>query len=83
MTKTVARKARDATRHAAATGTKRQFLGALAILFPRLPRNVAADCWSDLCCELALEEIGDIARPLAHAAARVHKAREDRPHGRV
>lgn len=74
---------RRAARHEAATTTKRTFLSSLTTLFPSMPRKTVATCWTDLCGELALEEISDIAGPLARAAARVHKAREDRPHGRL
>ena len=74
MTMTATAKAR----HAAATRTKRQFVGALVTLFPTRGQHHAEALFRDLRAEATVEEIADVARPLEVLARRVATARENR-----
>ncbi len=65
-------------RHAAATRTKRQFVGALVILFPGRGQRHAEALFSDLRAEATVEEIADVARPLETLARRIATTRDNR-----
>lgn len=74
MTMTATAKAR----HAAATKTKRQFVGAMVVLFPSRGQHHAEALFRDLRAEATVEEIADVARPLEALARRITTARECR-----